>query len=575
MRSETPNMSYHPALGEIHELSIASSTPQRADRIELRQDIHATMRDGTRLMADVYIPASLGPVPTIVIRQPYGRRTASMGFETTARFFAGKGYACLVQDVRGKFSSEGEFEPGANEVSDGYDTIDWVVDQDWCNGSVGMWGESYYGFTAYAAAISGHPALACIAPGDIGVDRRATWVRQGAFLLNTTGYWALAMDAPEYADLAGVDPYHLPLIDLPSTVNLEGRFYRTLLAQIDNPDWWEHHSLAHRLNEVRIPVLCWGGWYDNYIGAQLSDYRQLMSSHPDPQNVHLFIGPWDHEGSAGRTDRAVCHTVPDTNAYRWDTYQRFFDRYLMGTDNAFGSDGTVCVFTIGSNSWRHLQSWPPPDVAQTPVYLREGYALSFDAPQRAAEPAEYSYDPSDPVPETVGRCCWELCTALSDRRWLDKRDDILRYVSAPLPRDLELAGPITAELYASTSAVDTDFTVTLCDVFSDGTVNTIQDGIIRARYRDGLSEPKLVEPGRIYRYVIDLSETNYVVPQGHRLRVDVSSSNFDRYDRNLNDGAPTGSSHEPIVARQAIHQSVTAASRLLLSTRGLPRPRRV
>lgn len=561
-------MSYHPALGESHELSISSSTPERAEQIEVREDLHATMRDGARLIADVYIPAWSGPVPTVLIRQPYGRRTPNMSFDTTARFFAGKGYACVVQDVRGKFSSEGEFDPGANEVSDGYDTIEWIVDQDWSNGRVGMWGESYYGFTSYAGAISGHPALACIAPGDISVDRRASWVRQGAFLLNTTGYWALAMDAPEYADVAGVDAYHLPLIDLPSTVSVEGRFYRTLLEQIDNAEWWKRHSLVHRLDEVRVPVLSWGGWYDNYVGPQLSDYRHLMSSHPDPKSVHLFIGPWDHEGSAGRADRAVCHKVPDTNAYRWDTYQRFFDWYLMRIDNGFGSDGSVCVFTLGANSWQRLPSWPPPDLTQTVLYLREGGRLSSDAPQEPEEPDEYSYDPADPVPETVGRCCWELCTALEDRRWLDTRRDILRYVSDPLVRDLELAGPITAELYASTSAVDTDFTVTLCDVFADGTVNTIQDGIIRARYRNGYCEPSLVEPGRIYRYAIGLAETSYVVPLGHRLRVDVASSNFDRYDRNLNDGAPTGTSHQPIIARQTIHHSAAASSRVLLSTRG-------
>jgi putative CocE/NonD family hydrolase len=303
----------------------------------------------------------------------------------------------------------------------------------------------------------------------------------------------------------------------------------------------------------------------------LSDYRRLIAAHPDPGDVHLLIGPWDHHGSSGPADRAVCHQLVDTQTLRWDTYQRFFDHYLLGLDNGLGADGSVCVFTLGRNSWQHLPAWPPPDMTQTPVYLHAGDTLSFEPPQDAEPPDQFSYDPSDPVPETVGRCCWELCTALEDRRWLDGRADILRYVSDPLERDVELAGPIVAELYAPTSAVDTDFTATLCDVFADGTVNTIQDGIVRARYRDGCSAPSLVEPGRIYPYFIELSETSYLVPRGHRLRVDVSSSNFDRYDRNLNDGAPAGRSEKAIVAIQAIHHSAEAASRVLLPTR-VPRP---
>ena len=187
------------------------------------EDAYATTRDGVLLGADVYLPRGAPAAPAIVIRQPYGRRTPEMGLDVTGSFFARKGYACVVQDVRGKFSSGGVFEPMVNEVEDGYDTVDWVVSQPWCDGRVGCWGESYYGLTSYAAAVSGHPAIACIAPGDISVDRRASWLRQGAFLLNTTGYWAIAMDAREYAEVDGVDPYHLPLLELPGTVGQGAR----------------------------------------------------------------------------------------------------------------------------------------------------------------------------------------------------------------------------------------------------------------------------------------------------------------------------------------------------------------
>ena len=201
-------MSYHPASDEVHvALEIPSRHPRPGGRGGGVADVFATMRDGVRLGADVYRPAGLGPAPAVIIRQPYGKQTEDMEMDVVGGFFARKGYACVVQDVRGKFSSGGAFDPGVHEVEDGYDTVEWATAQDWCDGRVGFWGESYYGITSYAAAMSGHPAIACIAPGDIGVDRRAAWFRQGAFLLNTTGYWALAMDAQEYADVSGVDPY--------------------------------------------------------------------------------------------------------------------------------------------------------------------------------------------------------------------------------------------------------------------------------------------------------------------------------------------------------------------------------
>jgi len=283
--------------------------------------VFATMRDGVRLGVDVYRPAGLGPAPAVIIRQPYGKQTEDMEMDVVGGFFARKGYACVVQDVRGKFSSGGVFDPGVHEVDDGYDTVDWAIAQDWCNGRVGFWGESYYGITSYAAAISGHPAIACIAPGDIGLDRRAAWFRQGAFLLNTTGYWALAMDAQEYADVSGVDPYALPLTELPRSVGLDGSFFLELVAHADDQEWWTRHGLADRIADIRVPVLSWGGWYDVYVGPQLADYRRLIEVHPRPEDVHLMIGPWDHEGSGDYTDRAVCVQPTQRRRFRVDEPQ--------------------------------------------------------------------------------------------------------------------------------------------------------------------------------------------------------------------------------------------------------------
>ena len=554
-------MSYHPAAAEAHtSFTIPSGTPDRASETALIGDVFATMRDGVRLGADVYVPAGLGAVPAIMLRVPYGRRTPDMGLDVVGEFFARKGYACVVQDVRGKFSSEGEFDPGAHEVEDGYDTVEWATTQDWCDGRVGMWGESYYGATSWAAAISGHEAVRCIAPGDIGVDRRGSWFRQGALLLNTTGYWAMAMDGREYADLTRIDPYHLPLADMATAAGLEGRFFREIVSRIEDGAWWQLRGLRQLLHRVTCPVLSWGGWYDNYIGPQLSDYAVVLQHHPRPETVHLLVGPWDHEGSAEHTDRAACVQLPRTAGHRWDTYQAFFDRYLREEDNGFGREGNVELFTIGRNDWRHEAAWPPPAMVPTPAYLRAGGVLTFDAPATDEAPDTFRYDPSDPVDETVGRNCWALCVALGDRRRLDGRDDIASYVSEPLEAALELTGPVTATLHAATSAADTDFTVALCDVFADGTVNPIQDGFVRARYRNGMDDPSPIEPGRVHAYEIDLFATSYVVAAGHRVRVDISSSCFDRYDRNPNTGLPLGQSATTVVAEQAIHHSPATAS---------------
>jgi len=544
-----------------------SGAPDRFDEVRVLEDQFAAMRDGVRLGADVYLPAGAGPVPAVAIRQPYGRRTPDMALDVVGRYFAHKGYACVVQDVRGKFSSEGSFDPGVAEVEDGYDTVEWIAASEWCDGRVGLWGESYYGYTSLAAAISGHPAIACIAPGDIGADRRQTWFRQGAFLQNTTGYWAIAMDGREYADVTAVDPWHLPLAKMAATIGLEGAYLEEILAHVEDDAWWAPRGLGDRLSDVRVPVLSWGGWWDNYIGPQLRDHVAIRDAHPDPATVHLMVGPWDHEGSGDHTDRAVCIQLPATSQHRWDAYQAFFDRYLMGIDNGFGREGPVELFTLGANRWRHEAAWPPPGSVQTPVYLRAGGLLSLVAPGGDETADSYRYDPANPVADTVGENCWALCTALGDRRRLDGRPDILRYSGEVLEDDLELSGPVTALLYASTSAADTDFTVTLCDVFTDGTVNPIADGIVRARYRNGLSAPAPVEPGRPHEYRIDLFATSYVVAAGHRLRVDVSSSCFDRFDRNPNTGEPFGRATATVVAEQTVHHSAALPSHVVLPVR--------
>ncbi|WP_395015192.1 CocE/NonD family hydrolase [Dongia sp.] len=557
-------MSYHNSSFHPEPLAaFPSGTPDRFAEARYVGELETPMRDGVVLRADLTLPAGVDRAPVILIRQPYGRKTPAMMLDQTAAFWARKGYACMVQDVRGKFSSDGQFEPVVNEMNDGHDTVAWITRQDWCSGQVGMWGESYYGLTSLAAAMSGVPGLACIAPGDIVMDWHKIWFRQGAMFQNTMAPWAISMDAPEYADLSKLDPWHLPLNDMARAAGQGGAYFNSVLAHVTDRAWWERLDLTSSLDRVKIPVLYWSGWYDNFTGGALQDFKRLEAA-AGAAHIHLMVGPWDHEGSSEHTTKAICMPLPATGRARWDTYQYFFDRYLMGIANGFGRDGRVRYFTIGADRWQVAKSWPPASMQPTPFYLRGEGQLSETKPNDDAAPDRFTYDPADPVVETVGLNCWAVCGQLGDRRPIEARADVVNYTTPRLEADVELTGPIAMKLYAASDATDTDFTVALSDVFPNGVSNPIQDGIIRASAREDAFDPNPIEPGRIYAYDIDLFATSYLVKAGHRIRVSISSSCFDRYDRNLNTGERFGTGSAMRVAHQEIHRSAAHSSHILL-----------
>jgi putative CocE/NonD family hydrolase len=426
-----------------------------------------------------------------------------------------------------------------------------------------MWGESYYGLTSLAAAMSGVPGLACIAPGDIVMDWHKIWFRQGAMFQNTMAPWAISMDAAEYADLSKLDPWHLPLNDMARAAGQSGTYFNTVLAHVTDRAWWARLDLTSSLDRVKIPVLYWSGWYDNFTGGELQDFKRLEAA-AGKEHIHLMVGPWDHEGSSEHSTKAICMPVPPTGKPRWDTYQHFFDRYLMGIANGFGGDARVRYFTIGADRWQVSQSWPPASMQPTPFYLKGDGQLSPDKPTDDAAPDRFTYDPADPVVESVGLNCWAVCGQLGDRRPIEARADVLKYTTARLESDVELTGPIAMKLYAVSDAIDTDFTVALSDVFPNGVSNPIQDGIIRASAREDAFDPTPIEPGRIYAYDIDLFATSYLVKEGHRIRVSISSSCFDRYDRNPNTGERFGTGAATRIAHQEIHRAAAHSSHILL-----------
>ena len=380
----------------------ASSTPDRADGHELISDVMVPMRDGVRLGTDIYLPRGLTPVPAVMIRLPYGKTEDYAGMAVTAAWFARKGYACVVQDVRGKFSSEGEFEPLVNEIDDTYDAIGWVASQEWSDGRVGMWGESYYGWTSYCGAVGGHAALRAIAPGDIALDRYSHAYRGGAFAFNTVGNWAIAMTDQGWVDASVVDPWHLPLIEIAEAAGLDVPYLREVLSHPVRDEFWKLRSIRElAVDKVRIPTLVWGGWYDVYSGPSIEEWQLISERQASARHTHLLVGPWDHYGSGDTTDRVGLVHVGETAVKRWDTYQAFFDRYLMELQNGYGDDGRVEIFTIGENRWRTLGEWPPSAAAPhastcTPAGAPRP-ALGTAACPRSRPPA------SPPTPTTTTR----------------------------------------------------------------------------------------------------------------------------------------------------------------------------
>jgi len=570
-------LSYHPHPITLPPgTSAPTGTPDRFEAFDLISDEMVVTHDGARLATDVYLPrGAKGPVPAILTRLPYGKTVDFMGMAGHGAYWARKGYAFVCQDVRGRFGSDGVFDAplGSHEIADSHDTIDWVARQPWSNGRVGMWGESYYGFTAWCGAMSGHPALAAICPADpAGFDLYDLFWRQGCFPLNVMGAWGLAMEAKDFLPFDGYDPWILPLADTPEAMAAPGRLYRDWLGHETRGDFWADGDLRAYHDKIAVPVLLWGGWYDNIMGPWMADILEVRAKSPNPENKHLLVGPWDHESAPNYTGKVGAMEVGFHGVHRADTVQAFFDHYLAGIDNGFDARPKTEIFVMGENTWRFEESWPPAAMVPTPYYLHGNGAANtrdgdgrLDTTAPGDEPADnYVYDPLDPVADTVGTEPWAAAAEMKDRGPIEDRPDVLCYSSAALETALEITGPIAMHLHAASSAVDTDFAVCLVDVFPDGHAHEIQHGIVRASHRDPDAAPGPIEPGRVYAYEIDLWWTSHVVLPGHRLRLEITSSRFNAYARNLNSGEAVLTGCHPVMATQTIHHDRAFPSAIVL-----------
>ncbi len=580
-----------------------------SSEVVVQSDVPARMRDGTVLRADVYRPVRGGPYPVLLLRTPYGK-TAMARTAESGRALAEAGYIVVVQDVRGRFSSEGQFRPYFNDIADGYDSVLWAAGLEGSTGAVGMFGASNMGVTQWLAASALPPPLKAIFPDVTSPNVFETrGYNDGAFTLADCLSWCvgsavetadrLGVEAPEIrravalgqqgrsASLAGDAAtaescrgelrelydrwlWHLPLREMPVLQGLAPYYYEWLAHQPPD-EYWQAVRVERRFRQMDLPAYNVGGWYDCWLRGSLVGFTGLQAQAHTPgvrRGQRLLIGPWVHGTPSGEIDFG-----PQSVVDRLPIQVRWFDHWLKGVDTGMLDEPPVRLFVMGANVWRDEWEWPLARTRYTPYYLHSGgHANTLDGdgalgpePPGEEPPDSYTYDPDDPVPSHGGRTLTTVTLGGAyDQRAVEARTDVLCYTTTPLAHDLEVTGPLTVTLYAASSAADTDWTAKLVDVHPDGYAQNVQEGILRASHRVAGAAPTPIRPAEVYEYTIDLWATSNLFKAGHRLRVEISSSNFPHWDRSPNVCAPFGTADQVVAARQAVFHDAARPSHILL-----------
>jgi putative CocE/NonD family hydrolase len=528
------------------------------------------MRDGVRLYANIFLPGEHVRVPALLERTPYGKsETLSANYQA----FAEHGYAMVLEDVRGRYESEGDFDPLRQEVADGDDTLNWIARQPWSNGKIGMVGGSYRGIVQWKAALSGNPHLKAIFPVVSGDDeyRDRFYSTGGAMKLGNRLEWmAENLKAPGYQPDFARFVLHLPLgtADVAAT-GWTSQMFRDAAAHPSFDAYWRAVSTREQLQKVRVPVFAVGGWYDNFSESDLDAYAAL---HKSNGLNRILIGPWPHNMSYKFTETDFgAESAAPLRALQLE----WFGQWLMGKDTALVSKPPVEIFVMGANRWREARAWPPEQARPMDLYLSgaghantlEGDGALDSRPPRRGAADRYVYDPRDPVPTRGGAVCCNpkvFSWGPMDQRPVEQRTDVLVYTTKPLDEDVEAIGPVEVVLYAATSARDTDFTAKLVDVFPDGYARNLTDGILRLRYRNSLEKPEPAKEGEVYALTVDAGVTGNVFLKAHRIRVEISSSNFPRFDRNPNTGGVAAKETKLWKATETVYHDREHPSRLVL-----------
>lgn len=602
------------------------SAAQEDDELdELREKLEASaivekkvmvpMRDGVRLATDIYRPKGVeGPLPTLFWRTPYNFNQLGKRRIETAMDYLERGYAFVIQNERGKFFSEGDWEILGFPRTDGYDTLSWIAAQEWSNGKVGTLGCSSSAEWQLALAAMDHPAHAAMVPmaSGAGIGRvgpfleQGNWYRGGVYQM-LFGVWLYGVQntqrprLPEglpredvvrlsrYFDLAPKMPEvdwpeqirHLPLVEMLANVDGPQGIYSELIQRRPNDPAWYQGGLYHDNEPWGVPALWLNSWYDVSIGPNLALFNHVTANATDPEvanNQYVVIAPTPHCRFFGADEETLVgeRNMGDVRLDYEELIADWFDYWLQGADNdVLTTTPKVQYYTMGLNQWQSSTTWPPEGAEEVIWYLDSGgraNSLFGDGGLATSPPTEshhdtFPYDPTVPVPSLGGGVC---CTGGAvepgsfDQRPIEARHDVLVYTSEPLKEAIEISGTIGVTLYVGSSAKDTDFTVKLIDVYPDGTAYNIDNTIQRVRYRAGYDQQLFMEPGQVYELEVSPMSTSAWFDQGHRLRIEVSSSNFPRFARNLNTGGDNWNESKGVVAINTVHHSPKHPSQIRL-----------
>jgi len=542
-------------------MSIGKFMPKAQNRVMVERDHKIPMRDGARLCADILRPAGEGRYPTLLIRHPYGRYL----FNRPARQLAGQGYAVVHADERGRFGSEGDWYIFRTNVADGRDLCEWIIRQTWSNGQIGGWGSSMLGINQWLLALD-NPRVTAIAPNMGCLDARRFLHYGGAKPLSALaliGNWVAIRKNAAMIDLLQWLPERyqaLPISEIisPSIGRLE--WIEDLIAHDSYDPFFDYLSCAGKYSAIQAPSFSVTGWYDMLCDTMIHDFQELRATGAEAAaRSRIVIGPWGHYWAPSMKDLDEYIRYSGLETLKW------YEHMFKGVKNGVEEWPPVRYYVTGADTWRSSEEWPPGRAKTLRFYLHsKGYAAtSGEDGKLSPEPAKnsqlsdgYVYDPASPVP-TVGGDHLFFNPGRKDQSRLERRPDVLVYRSDPLAEPLELAGPSRAVLYVSTDAPDTDFTAKLLDERPEGKIWNLRDGIARLRYREfpkrPMNEPALVEPGKIYEVTIHLGQLAHRFKEGHRIGLQVSSSNFPKFDRNLNTGEDPFIAKEMRPARQKVY----------------------
>ncbi|MGH9672524.1 MAG: CocE/NonD family hydrolase [Bryobacteraceae bacterium] len=555
--------------------------------IRIERHLAVPMRDGVLLYGDLYRPKREARFPVLVVRTPYGVQRDGVHQNMIA--FAQRGYALLVQDVRGRYESDGKWEPFRSEAMDGFDTIEWAARQPWSNGKVGTQGGSYLGHVQWRAGTQSPPSLVTMFPAVASTNIYGNWLGHGgAFRLSFNFGWGVVrmpnrIMLPQYWHSENYSPpelkydevlWHLPLSEMDLRASGSAvQHYRDWLKHQSYDQYWSSISDEEQFEKVKVPVHTSGGWFDIFLSGTINGFtgmRRMGGAEKARRESKMIIGAWGHGPSQKFGD---VDFGPGANRNMIERQLRWYDHYLKGEDNGIDREPPIEIFYMGVNKWQHAQEWPLAGTRLTPYYLggenansvRGDGALAATAPPREGA-NQYSYDPNNPVPTLGGNNCCGTPTQAGpkDQRPIESRHDVLVYTSEVLRAPLAIAGPVKMKLFASTDGRDTDWMVKLVDVYPNGFAMNIAEGILRARFRNRLDRMELLAPNQPYEFEIDMAGTANVFRAGHRIRVDITSSNFPQFDRNPNTGDDLGSSSRVRTARQTVYHGGSRGSHIVL-----------